>query len=411
MIQGLNVHANNIVGAKIDPKDLVRACLYHGFAFAMYRLPHSGDTRIIVDLSSSGTIDQPELEEMGPGFLFAPFRKNDQHGIRLIRAHLVASVVDGTCNLQINPSLHTDDSAPLDSLLGTIHDACHRNASFYMKESGGNSVSNTGREQFTDMVTAAIAEIQKGTFQKVVPARTKTVHLPDLFDPTDFFKKLAGAYPAAMVYLVATPETGSWIGATPELLLSIDKDQVFSTSALAGTQPYKASSALDDAAWKQKEIEEQAMVSRYIINCFKRIRLREFDEIGPRTVKAGNLLHLETRFSVNMQEVHYPQLGSVMLELLHPTSATCGMPKEPAMDFLRQREPFDRAYFSGYLGPVHLDNETWIFVNLRCMQLLPGNKGMLYSGAGVTAHSDPEKEWIETRLKMKTLKDLLRAYR
>ena len=60
------------------------------------------------------------------------------------------------------------------------------------------------------------------------------------------------------------------------------------------------------------------MVSRFIINCFKKIRLREFEEIGPRTSKAANLVHLKTDYLVNTKEVNFPQLGTVMLELLHP---------------------------------------------------------------------------------------------
>ena len=76
----------------------------------------------------------------------------------------------------------------------------------------------------------------------------------------------------------------------------------------------------------QKDIEEQALVERYVISCFKKIRLREYDEHGPKTMIAGNVLHLKTEFEVDMVATNFPQLGSVMLNLLHPTSAVCGMP-------------------------------------------------------------------------------------
>jgi isochorismate synthase len=249
--------------------------------------------------------------------------------------------------------------------------------------------------------------IDRGQFHKVVPARSYRHQLLADFNPITFFDQLCEAYPSAMTSLVSLPQTGTWIGATPESLLNIDRQGYFSTSALAGTQIHKNNMSLKDAAWTQKEIEEQAMVSRYIINCFKKIRLREFEEIGPRTIRAGNLIHLETRYKVNLEEVHYPLLGSVMLELLHPTSAVCGLPKQPAMDFLEQHESIERAYFTGYLGPVNIDEEINIFVNLRCMQLVENNGGVFYSGAGVTANSNPEKEWIETTLKMKTLLEVI----
>jgi isochorismate synthase len=161
--------------------------------------------------------------------------------------------------------------------------------------------------------------------------------------------------------------------------------------------------------WTQKEIEEQALVSRYIINCFKAIRLREFEEDGPRTVHAGNLIHLKTSFSVNLEEVDFPNLGTVMLNLLHPTSAVCGMPKERVLHFINENEKLDRKFYSGFLGPVNIENETRIFVNIRCAEFLK-DKVITYSGAGITQESDPEKEFEETELKMKAIGRILEGF-
>ena len=159
---------------------------------------------------------------------------------------------------------------------------------------------------------------------------------------------------------------------------------------------------LSDVPWTQKEIIEQAMVSRYIIECFKKIRLREFEEVGPKTVKAGDLVHLKTSFKVDMKETNSPLLGSTMLELLHPTSAVCGSPRGLANDFIRTHEGYERELFAGFLGPVGLDGNSRLFVNLRCMQLFK-EKARLYAGAGITENSRPEKELQETNNKMQTL--------
>ena len=95
-----------------------------------------------------------------------------------------------------------------------------------------------------------------------------------------------------------------------------------------------------------------------------------------------------------------------MLGLLHPTSAVCGMPKAPATQFLLAHENFDRSFFSGFLGPVNMFEETHLFVNIRCMQLFD-KEAILYAGAGVTAFSDVEKEWEETHLKCQTMRKVL----
>jgi isochorismate synthase len=158
--------------------------------------------------------------------------------------------------------------------------------------------------------------------------------------------------------------------------------------------------------WTQKEIEEQALVSRYIINCFKAIRLREYEDEGPRTVRAGNLLHLRTDFLADMNKLGFPQLGTQMLDLLHPTSAVCGMPKEEAMKFILEEEKFDRSIFSGFLGPVNIDSESFIYVNLRCARIF-SQSAVLYAGAGITQDSEPEKERAETEMKMKTIGDFI----
>ncbi|MEM9340535.1 MAG: chorismate-binding protein, partial [Bacteroidota bacterium] len=146
--------------------------------------------------------------------------------------------------------------------------------------------------------------------------------------------------------------------------------------------------------------------SRYIINCFKRIRLREYHEVGPRTIKAGNLAHLKTTYKVDYTEVTFENLADQMLELLHPTSAVCGMPIEKAKSFIDENELFDRSFFAGFLGPVNFRGATDLFVNLRCMNVKEG-VARLYAGAGITEDSDPEKEWVETEMKMATLQSLL----
>jgi isochorismate synthase len=221
-------------------------------------------------------------------------------------------------------------------------------------------------------------------------------------NPVGAFLELSNAYPNAFISLITSPVTGNWLGASPEILISLENNEIFRTSSVAGTQEYKARKRLADVAWTQKEIEEQAMVSRYIINCFKRIRLREFAEMGPKTMKAGNLLHLKTLFTVNMKETNFPQLGSVMLKLLHPTSAVCGMPKAEAMTFLSKYENFDRKFYSGYLGPVNIGNRTHLYVNIRCAQILR-DKTVFYAGAGITGDSVPDREWKETEIKIRTI--------
>ncbi|HLZ17177.1 MAG TPA: chorismate-binding protein [Cyclobacteriaceae bacterium] len=382
------------IGEKVFIKDLIPQVVGHGGSFMFWRLPNSNDKNLIVSNSGALMQDELSLEDSKPGFAVAPF--NPEEPKLFFSADLVFrfrddEIIDGpdlnNTRYVINPPGQESGQKQL----------------YYASEKG-----DIVHADFASVIQAAVRKIESGTVEKIVPSRFKEVDLPENFDVLKTFYRLCEKHPNAFVSLVSSPETGTWLGASPELLVSIDTKDKFRTIALAGTLPFQAGMNLKSVAWTQKEIEEQALVSRYIINCFKKIRVREYAEHGPRTVVAGNLVHLQTDYEVDMKEVNFPQLGSVMLKLLHPTSAVCGMPLEPAQDFLKKNEGYDRDLYSGYLGPVNFDGESKLFVNLRCVQIFE-NTARIYAGAGVTADSDPSKEVEEVEMKIQTLSQIINS--
>ena len=374
-------------------RQLIQPVLDKGYSISIWKKPLETSVHLIL-AEKSKLITISLLEDFGPGFLFSPFNKNDQriflpadHYYVLKAGELESEHPAGFINLE----------EPNNNTL-----AFHLNQSSYQSDSGYAEQE----QHYRMLISDCVHHIHSGRFEKIVPSRKKQVELSKNTNPLDLFETLCEEYPHAMVSLVSTPYSGTWIGATPEPLISVDQNGIFKTVALAGTQRFDPNISESQVSWKQKEIEEQAFVQRYIINCFKKIRLREFTETGPRTVRAGNLLHLRTDFTVNLHEVRYPDLASVMLELLHPTSAVCGMPLEPALNYLIRQEGYQREFYSGYLGPVNLEEETHLFVNLRCMKW-EGSHAWVFAGAGVTADSNPESEFTETELKMQTLLRLI----
>ena len=393
---------------------LGKVTLQEELPIAMWRMPGKMEKHLLVDLSGEATHVHPEVEVLPPGFIFTPYEADlTSDGAReekqslLLNADLYFTTAEGS-QLQLASGLSPVKVALAEKLIEQAekYEALGDEPQLFFALSS-DYFQPTKKEEYCQLVKDAVKEIEEGRLQKLVCGRSKVLELPENFQPFDYFRRLCDSYANAFVSFVSIPGVGSWIGASPEVLISINQQKIFKTMALAGTQPKSAAQKPADAVWRQKEIEEQALVSRYIINCFKKIRLREFDEHGPRTIVAGNLMHLRTDFIVDMEATDFPQLGSVMLELLHPTSAVCGMPKALAKDFLAQREKLDRQFFAGFLGPVLLP-ETCLFVNLRCMQLLE-KRAIFYAGAGITADSDPEKEWQETEEKIGTLTALLAA--
>jgi isochorismate synthase len=369
--------------------------LNSGGSFALWRKPKSNKLEFLLDNQEKPERVSLNFEELPSGFLVHPFAdQEDKKAFFIKSSQYWSTLLDQEIEPEDLPEwLRESHEKKPESTRTQISQLLRRKSDLPLPAKG----SENEKEHFIRLVQHGIEAIESGILEKVVPARTKTIQLSEGFDLVAAFVKMLQSYPNSFVNFFHIPQVGTWLGASPEVLIETKGDH-FHTMALAGTQPASGENPLKSAAWTQKEIEEQALVCRYIVDCFKKIRLREYEEHGPKTVMAGNLLHLRTDFKVNMRSTGFTQLGSVMLELLHPTSAVCGMPRREAHEFLQENEGFDRSFFAGFLGPVNIEDETSIYVNLRTASIL-GDKAILYAGAGVTEDSDPEKEWEETELK------------
>ena len=374
---------------------LIAHATANNFSVAVWRLPDNRTKHLIISRKNELLKQDAALEDLPMGFMLAPFNRTADR--IFLKADLAFTFEDSSLKPPANPIETRSEAWLATHLKNTPH---NQKALFHKLT---YEPSSTPMQAFMDTVAMGIKQVEEGIFEKIVPSRTQLIALGASFDIVSAFQNLCAKIPNALVSFVSSPESGSWIGATPELLVNVENRNIFRTIALAGTQAYHEGVNLKSVAWTQKDIEEQALVERYIISCFKKIRLREFEEHGPKTVVAGNLLHLKSEFKVDMQATNFPQLGSVMLQLLHPTSAVCGMPLDTSLEFLNRCEKYDRQFYAGYLGPVNFNNDTNLFVNLRCAQLLE-DKAILYAGAGVTIDSTPEQEWNETEMKMNTLR-------
>lgn len=245
-------------------------------------------------------------------------------------------------------------------------------------------------------VAKAIGEMKNDELKKVVLARNTIWEPPSDFCPLQFYNRLIAAYPEAFVSLVSIKEIGTWIGATPELLLQVSP-QLLKTVALAGTQ------LKNNAQWSEKESEEQLWVVRYIEEILEDYQVTEVDLTARKLIVNGPLEHLYTEIFFKKEGTENTELAAHLLTRLHPTPAVCGLPENEAKEFILTNEDFFRSYYSGYLGPVNRDNTTSLFVNLRCLQLTPDGL-VAYAGAGITKDSIPEKELIETENKLNNLK-------
>jgi len=158
----------------------------------------------------------------------------------------------------------------------------------------------------------------------------------------------------------------------------------------------------EQVCWSTKNIQEQRYVATYIKECLEQFS-DEIREEGPRTVRAANLVHLRSDFSFTLY--NKVRVGDV-LQMLHPTPAVCGLPKQEAFRFIVEHEHSPRQYYSGFMGPLALDSATHLFVSLRCMQITSTHY-RLYAGGGLLPESNEKQEWMETEAKLDTMRQCL----
>ncbi|WP_422861208.1 chorismate-binding protein [Flagellimonas sp. W118] len=267
-------------------------------------------------------------------------------------------------------------------------------------EIGASNFNETseGKEAHIKLVENGIKEIIKGNLQKVVLSRV--IEVPYSKNPKEIFTSLLNNYPNAFCYLFYHPKVGMWCGATPETLLQV-KEQQLKTMSLAATLPI---SNAEKPIWGSKEIEEQQMVSDYIQ---KRLANKmDSLEVGKaETIKAGKLWHLKSEITGHLS--NKTDLREI-LEALHPTPAVCGIPVEAAKNFITKNENYKRTFYTGFLGELNLgtQTETSLYVNLRCMELKE-KKAAIFVGGGITLASNPDREWVETQNKSRTMLNIL----
>lgn len=205
------------------------------------------------------------------------------------------------------------------------------------------------------------------------------------------FELACELYPTACCYLVSSSLFGTWIGATPELLLKAE-DGLLKTMALAGTRQIDS-----EQPWEEKEMEEHQFVVDAIVDAFQRSECFDVDVELTIEKNAGPVKHLYTEITaVGNSETAW----GLALDL-HPTPAVCGTPRIAALDLIQSREMHHRDFYTGLFGWVD-EHHTELYVNLRCAQIFP-DATFLYVGGGYTAASIPDLEWEETENKAKTL--------
>ncbi len=355
-----------------EHQSFVYRLIENQFAFAFWRVPGKTEIESIcfpeTDVQSFSKLDELSGKD---GFVFVPFEINEKNPIYFFHKT--------NQPFGLNPNINNKQ------LIKDVEFGCVENS----------------RIIYENKIQLILSALKTLNIQKAVLSGMYCLSEYNYKIAPALFEQLCNEYPDALVYQVFIPFKGYWVGASPEILYKTENKKAI-TISLAATRA--AIRDLEKIQWNQKELREQELVSEHIRRVLNNYVKDYITEIGPKTYNVGKLVHLRTVFQFDSQWVS-TCLGRFLSEL-HPTPAVCGLPVDQSRKLINQVEGYDREYYTGFLGSVSAQNNTCLYVNLRCLQAF--NNGIaLYAGGGITAESLPEQEWNEWQLKIQSLLQII----
>ncbi|PSB05984.1 isochorismate synthase [filamentous cyanobacterium CCP2] len=256
---------------------------------------------------------------------------------------------------------------------------------------------------FQSTVISALESIQNRRLEKLVLANAVDVVSPLPFQWGHSLHNLRQVYPDCYVFSVGNGNGQSFIGASPERLLSIQNQRLV-TDALAGSAPRGRSREQDTALAKSllksdKERREHQLVVDFITQRLAQFGLNVHLAQEPALLRLSNIQHLHTPIRATLPATLHPL---ELLAELHPTPAVAGLPRDIACEQIQRYEGFSRSLYAAPLGWVDALGNAEFVVGIRSA-LLDGHYARLYAGAGIVAGSDPRREMAEVQLKLQAL--------
>jgi isochorismate synthase len=256
-------------------------------------------------------------------------------------------------------------------------------------------------DDYLRAVATARDAVREGRLTKAVIARQVEVRSSDPIPVHSVLARLRQSFGSSYRYSFE-----GFIGASPELLLSID-DGIVRSHPLAGTTPRTGDPVTDDELARKllASIKDQ-VEHRVVIDVIHDMLLPHCSyldwEPEPSVVKVANVQHLGTLIEGHLRDRH-PHIIDLVRELC-PTPALGGHPRADALDLIDQVEGFDRDNYGGAIGWIDArGNGTWA-VAIRCASLSTDRTtAVLTAGGGIVADSEPMLELAETQAKFQAM--------
>ncbi|MDE1171438.1 MAG: aminodeoxychorismate synthase component I [Verrucomicrobium sp.] len=270
--------------------------------------------------------------------------------------------------------------------------------------------SNLTPEGFAARVAAAQEWIARGHIYQVNLAQRFEV--PFAGSPARLFEHLMARSPApGAAYL----DTGAEriLSASPELFLRVEGRRVV-TRPIKGTRPRDRDPVRDQQLAYELMTDPKEQAELVMITDLERNDLGRICEAGSVTVtellkleRYPQVFHLVSTVEGHLREEVDPVEA---VAACFPGGSITGAPKRRAMEIIAELEPAPRGLFTGAIGYFGFNGDCAFSIAIRTMVHEAG-KLHFHVGSGVTAGSDPLREYEETLHKARGLQLALEAYR
>lgn len=260
-------------------------------------------------------------------------------------------------------------------------------------------VDSPDKPAWSALMRKTLHALDTTPLEKVVLARETCFETDGALDSVSLLRRLVQHTEKSFDFCFHPAPDRAFIGASPERLYRrvqsyVQSEAVAATRRRGGTDE-------EDARLGEELLndEKSRREHRYVVNM-----LRETLGGLCRTVHSGeepSLLQLR-----NCQHLYLPVEGflnepwddAALIAALHPTPAVGGTPRDRALRWIADNEPFDRGIYASPVGWVGPDAAEFC-VAIRS-GLVQKDRLALYNGAGIVAGSDPDEEWAELENKM-----------
>ncbi|ENM5813203.1 isochorismate synthase MenF [Vibrio mimicus] len=270
-----------------------------------------------------------------------------------------------------------------------------------------NTVEHTPTlPQWNDLVEKVLSGITQQQFKKVVLARKTKLSLDAPISAAQLLKASHAQNHHSFHFLLALDSRHSFMGSTPELLY-LRHCQTLETEALAGTigRGMNAAQDMELANWlahDSKNLNENQLVVEDIIESLTPYAEQIHSQSEAQLVRLRKVQHLKKRIDAGLKSGIN---GVQLLSVLQPTAAVAGLPRQSALAFIAENEPFARGWYAGSMGYFsHAQAEFCVAIRSA---LVVDKEVQLFAGAGIVPGSIAEHEWQELDKKLSTLLSLI----